>query len=211
MQLGKTVYDTQCASCHGAEGAGKPPHYPPLAGNQSIQMASAVNPIRMVLNGGYPPGTAGNPHALRHAAVRADPVRRRGRRRRHLHPHRLGQPRHAGHARARPTSCARRRWIEDCHDQLRPPTSTTPTPTTTRSTRSSRAGPRGAIARGRHRHRDRRRDLVRVLLPRVPAARRRAMSDESPTATTTPAPSVAARVERRWATVVGRHHRAAGR
>jgi mono/diheme cytochrome c family protein len=24
-------------------------------------MASAVNPIRMVLNGGYPPGTAGNP------------------------------------------------------------------------------------------------------------------------------------------------------
>jgi mono/diheme cytochrome c family protein len=24
-------------------------------------MLSAVNPIRMVLNGGYPPGTAGNP------------------------------------------------------------------------------------------------------------------------------------------------------
>ncbi len=38
-----------------------PPHYPPLAGNQSIQMGSAVNAIRMVLNGGYPPGTAGNP------------------------------------------------------------------------------------------------------------------------------------------------------
>jgi len=35
--------------------------YPPLAGNQSIEMASAVNPIRMVLNGGYPPGTSGNP------------------------------------------------------------------------------------------------------------------------------------------------------
>ena len=42
-------------------GCGMPPHYPPLAGNQSIQMESAVNPIRMVLNGGYPPGTAGNP------------------------------------------------------------------------------------------------------------------------------------------------------
>ena len=40
---------------------GMPPHYPPLAGNQSIQMTSAVNAIRMVLNGGYPPGTAGNP------------------------------------------------------------------------------------------------------------------------------------------------------
>ncbi|HSU07050.1 MAG TPA: cytochrome c, partial [Acetobacteraceae bacterium] len=61
MRLGKTVYETQCASCHGAEGRGMPPQYPPLAGNQSIQMASAVNPIRMVLNGGYPPGTAGNP------------------------------------------------------------------------------------------------------------------------------------------------------
>ena len=61
MSLGKTVYDAQCASCHGAKGQGAPPHYPPLAGNQSIQMTSAVNPIRMVLNGGYPPGTAGNP------------------------------------------------------------------------------------------------------------------------------------------------------
>jgi len=61
MHLGKTVYDAQCASCHGAQGSGMPPHYPALAGNQSIQMESAVNPIRMVLNGGYPPGTAGNP------------------------------------------------------------------------------------------------------------------------------------------------------
>jgi mono/diheme cytochrome c family protein len=61
LSLGKTVYDAHCASCHGARGQGAPPHYPPLAGNQSIQMTSAVNPIRMVLNGGYPPGTAGNP------------------------------------------------------------------------------------------------------------------------------------------------------
>jgi mono/diheme cytochrome c family protein len=61
LSLGKPIYDKQCASCHGLEGLGKPPHYPPLAGNQSIQMSSAVNAIRMVLNGGYPPGTAGNP------------------------------------------------------------------------------------------------------------------------------------------------------
>lgn len=61
LSLGKTIYDGQCASCHGAQGLGKLPHYPPLAGNPSIQMSSAVNPIRMVLNGGYPPGTAGNP------------------------------------------------------------------------------------------------------------------------------------------------------
>jgi len=61
LSLGKTVYDTRCATCHVADGSGKPPQYPPLAGNQSIEMASAVNSIRMVLNGGYPPGTAGNP------------------------------------------------------------------------------------------------------------------------------------------------------
>jgi mono/diheme cytochrome c family protein len=61
MRLGKSIYDTECATCHGATGRGMPPNYPPLAGNQSIQMESAVNPIRMVLNGGFPPGTIGNP------------------------------------------------------------------------------------------------------------------------------------------------------
>ena len=60
--LGKT--DLRHANARAATarpGEGKPPQYPPLAGNQSIQMASAVNPIRMVLNGGFPPGTEGNP------------------------------------------------------------------------------------------------------------------------------------------------------
>ncbi|MET4804701.1 mono/diheme cytochrome c family protein [Bradyrhizobium sp. LB11.1] len=61
ISLGKTVYDKNCASCHGSQGEGRPPHWPPLANNQSIEMQSAVNPIRMVLNGGYPPGTKGNP------------------------------------------------------------------------------------------------------------------------------------------------------
>ena len=61
LAFGRTVYDAQCASCHGSTGKGYPPHYPPLAGNPSIAMPSAVNPIRMVLNGGFPPGTAGNP------------------------------------------------------------------------------------------------------------------------------------------------------
>jgi mono/diheme cytochrome c family protein len=60
LTLGKTVYVTHCASCHGAQGRGEPPDYPPLAQNQSIEMESAVNAIRMVLNGGYPPGTDGN-------------------------------------------------------------------------------------------------------------------------------------------------------
>lgn len=58
---GRRIYDAQCASCHRADGRGMPPHYPPLANNQSIEMTSSVNPIRMVLNGGYPPGTKKNP------------------------------------------------------------------------------------------------------------------------------------------------------
>jgi mono/diheme cytochrome c family protein len=61
MSLGLTVYRARCASCHVSDGRGMPPEYPPLADNPSIQMESAVNPIRMVLNGGFPPGTAGNP------------------------------------------------------------------------------------------------------------------------------------------------------
>jgi mono/diheme cytochrome c family protein len=61
MELGRQIYTGQCAACHGAEGKGQPPEYPPLAGNPSIVMASPVNSIRMVLNGGYPPGTAKNP------------------------------------------------------------------------------------------------------------------------------------------------------
>ncbi|MDM0000708.1 cytochrome c [Variovorax sp. J22P240] len=61
MELGRKVYAQQCAMCHGEEGKGHPPGLPPLAGNQSITMASPVNSIRMVLNGGYAPGTRKNP------------------------------------------------------------------------------------------------------------------------------------------------------
>jgi mono/diheme cytochrome c family protein len=61
MESGRKVYAAQCAVCHGAEGRGQAPAYPPLAGNQSITMDSPVNSIRMVLNGGYPPGTRKNP------------------------------------------------------------------------------------------------------------------------------------------------------
>jgi mono/diheme cytochrome c family protein len=61
VSFGKSVYDRHCANCHAADGRGMPPAYPPLAGNPSIQMDPAVNPIRMVLNGGFPPSTFGNP------------------------------------------------------------------------------------------------------------------------------------------------------
>jgi mono/diheme cytochrome c family protein len=61
MDAGAKLYAKHCADCHGVEGAGQAPVYPPLAGNRSLALPSAVNPIRLVLNGGYPPGTAGNP------------------------------------------------------------------------------------------------------------------------------------------------------
>src|SRR6478609_9086404 len=61
MELGREIYAKQCFMCHGEEGKGHPPQFPPLAGNQSITMSSPVNSIRMVLNGGYSPGTRKNP------------------------------------------------------------------------------------------------------------------------------------------------------
>ena len=58
---GKKLYEVHCAECHGGDGKGLPPHYPPLAGNRALTMDAAVNPIRIVLNGGFAPGTGGNP------------------------------------------------------------------------------------------------------------------------------------------------------
>jgi mono/diheme cytochrome c family protein len=65
-ETGRKIYTQWCAMCHGAEGKGQPPQFPPLAGNQSITMSSPVNSIRMVLNGGYAPGTRKNlrPHGM---------------------------------------------------------------------------------------------------------------------------------------------------
>src|SRR5436190_7817062 len=61
MEKGRVIYEKQCSICHHSEGRGHAPLYPPLAGNPSITMATPVNPIRIVLNGGHPPGTRKNP------------------------------------------------------------------------------------------------------------------------------------------------------
>jgi mono/diheme cytochrome c family protein len=58
---GKKLYGTHCADCHGVDGKGSPPAYPPLAGNRALTMPSSVNAVRVVLNGGFAPSTAGNP------------------------------------------------------------------------------------------------------------------------------------------------------
>jgi mono/diheme cytochrome c family protein len=61
LSNGRSVYQHHCVACHRSDGKGMPPAYPPLAGNPSIEMDLSVNPLRMVLNGGYPPQTADNP------------------------------------------------------------------------------------------------------------------------------------------------------
>jgi len=58
---GRGVYLKECADCHGENGEGHAPVGPPLAGNRAVTLDSATNAIRMVLFGGFPPGTADNP------------------------------------------------------------------------------------------------------------------------------------------------------
>jgi mono/diheme cytochrome c family protein len=61
MKTGAKVYKDHCESCHQADGSGVPHVYPPLNNNQALTMHNPVNPIRIVLNGGFPPSTEGNP------------------------------------------------------------------------------------------------------------------------------------------------------
>src|SRR3984957_19301032 len=144
VALGKTVYDNQCAVCHGPQGLGKPPNFPPLANNQSIQMESAVNPIRMVIERRLSARFVRQPHALWHAAIRAVSVGRRSRGRRHLYSHGMGQSRGAGQRprRERPAFGASRLKAR-CSIPLSPllPVLNPSTPTSRRSSPAVRAAP----------------------------------------------------------------------
>lgn len=61
FQRGAKTYAEHCADCHGERGEGRGLEAPALAGNRAVTLEPAVNPIRVLLYGGYAPGTAGNP------------------------------------------------------------------------------------------------------------------------------------------------------
>lgn len=61
VQRGASLYEKQCAQCHGEQGQGEPTIYPRLAGNRTVTLASPGNAIAVVLHGGFAPATAGNP------------------------------------------------------------------------------------------------------------------------------------------------------
>jgi mono/diheme cytochrome c family protein len=60
-ERGAKIYDQHCAQCHGDKGEGVPGAYPPLAANRAVNLAVTANLVQVVLNGGFPPSTAGNP------------------------------------------------------------------------------------------------------------------------------------------------------
>ena len=61
LARGGKVYEQQCAQCHGDQGQGEPGAFPALAGNRAVVLADPTNLLRVVLQGGYLPATAGNP------------------------------------------------------------------------------------------------------------------------------------------------------
>ena len=61
MVAGQQVYEQHCAVCHGDRGQGVSGMYPALAGNRAVTLASHVNLVQQIRQGGFSPTTAGNP------------------------------------------------------------------------------------------------------------------------------------------------------
>ncbi|MGV3571395.1 MAG: c-type cytochrome [Ramlibacter sp.] len=61
LALGARLYKAQCAECHGERGEGSGLAYPALAGHRSATMPSSTNLVKVILNGGFPATTEGNP------------------------------------------------------------------------------------------------------------------------------------------------------
>ena len=60
-ERGAKLYHDHCVGCHGDAGQGVPGAYPALAGSRAVTMRSTANLVHIVLEGGFPPSTAGNP------------------------------------------------------------------------------------------------------------------------------------------------------
>jgi mono/diheme cytochrome c family protein len=62
---GAALYKAHCAACHGAagEGGGGPDGivYAPLAGNRKVLLETPANLVHIIVDGGFPPTTAGDP------------------------------------------------------------------------------------------------------------------------------------------------------
>lgn len=61
LEQGARIYADRCADCHGAMGQGATGAIAALAGNRSVTLDSPANVVRVILAGGFPPATAGNP------------------------------------------------------------------------------------------------------------------------------------------------------
>ncbi|MEP7302302.1 MAG: cytochrome c [Caldimonas sp.] len=60
-ERGGALYRDHCVACHGERGEGVPGAYPALSGSRTVTMLSTANLVHIVLEGGFPPSTAGNP------------------------------------------------------------------------------------------------------------------------------------------------------
>jgi mono/diheme cytochrome c family protein len=61
IAAGRDLYARHCADCHGSQGEGHAGAYPALAGNRAVTQASPANLLKVILQGGFPPATAGHP------------------------------------------------------------------------------------------------------------------------------------------------------
>ncbi|MGY0194706.1 c-type cytochrome [Leptothrix sp. BB-4] len=61
LARGRQLYVDHCADCHGAEGQGRSPAYPALAGNRVVTMDPPLNLLQALLRGGFAPATEGHP------------------------------------------------------------------------------------------------------------------------------------------------------
>jgi mono/diheme cytochrome c family protein len=58
---GARLYADHCAACHGEQGEGVAGAYPTLANNRAVALSPPANLVHIVLRGGFPPTTPGNP------------------------------------------------------------------------------------------------------------------------------------------------------